>query len=552
MDFGRDNNQDFFEKLHSTDGPRNLRQIFEDDDKPLLNESSNLRYQPQSSTKQQEQQNEQQQQDEQQQQQSPTPQLQEKLKGMMIASISRNKRDVMAVESWSTVVAKVAHGFNGSENVGRVGVALSRNGAGAAKLVVYKSRTQLLSTLLLTKSAQSSSPRIGSANVILRESYMQFYDDEQHFWSLRFEVAKDEEEFTAALMKLGLPIEELRINEVDKSSNDPLSTSNTLPQAQLAPALRQKISETSGSLANPEALPRTFDSESESPHSTEDSVTTHRARSFKYSQKTLPAKSTKVSLPKKLDPNKSSATPSSKLELYLDEQRATGHAMDKKMDTILQAMCRLTSNSNLPLKESSGDSMVVSIEHKDSRKLDSILQAMSRVANNSGMQQLGESLDTTRGNTDNEDELLELEQKLLDFKKENRSLMKSLRAKEQALADLRASTCALCEELLAQNSELKQQNTALIAAMTNQSSSTSLTAIVPVGNSAFTVGDCENCEKYLTKISGLERRLSTLQSALLNYTASGQTTPAAAATTTATTTSLSTAQAPPQAAPPPL
>ncbi|EDW06534.1 uncharacterized protein LOC6585246 [Drosophila mojavensis] len=547
MDFGHDNNQDFFEKLHSNDGPRNLRQIFEDDDKPLLNESSNLRYQPQSSTKQQEQQNEQQQQQQEQQQQTQAPQQQPKLKGM-IASISRNKRDIMTVDSWNTVVAKVAYGFNGSDNVGRVGVALSRNGAGAAKLVVYKSRTQLLSTLLLTKSTQSSSPRIGSANVILRESYMQFYDDEQHFWSLRFEVAKDEEEFTAALMKLGLPIEELRIDEADKSSNEPPSASNALPQSQLTPSLKQ-ISETSGLPANPEALPRTYDSEGESPQSTEDSVTTHRARSIKKSQKTLPGRSTTVSLPKKLEPNKSPATPSSKLELYLDEQRATGHAMDKKMDTILQAMCRLTSNSNLPLKESSGDSMVLSIEHQDSRKLDSILQAMSRVANNNGMQQLSESLDTTRGLTDNEDELLELEQKLLDFKKENRSLMKSLRAKEQALADLRASTCALCEELLAQNNELKQQNTALIAAMTKQSSSNSLTAIVPAGNSAFAVADCENCEKYLAKISALERRLSTLQSALLNYTANGQIVSAAAATTT---TSLSTAQAPPQAAPPPL
>ncbi|XP_023166910.1 uncharacterized protein LOC111596789 [Drosophila hydei] len=533
MDFGRDNNQDFFEKLHSTDGPRNLRQIFEDDDKPLQSESSNLRYQPQSSSKQQQQ--------KQQQTQPPQQQQQQKLKSM-ISTMPRNKQDLMTIESWNTVVAKVAYGFNGSDNVGRVGVALSRNGAGAAKLVVYKSRTQLLSTLLLTKSTQSSSPRVGPTNVILRESYMQFYDDEQRFWSLRFEVAKDEEEFTDALIKLGLPIEEMRNDQAGKSSNGSPPTSSTLPQ----PSFRHSILESLSPPANPEPVRDNYDSESESPQSTEDSITTHRARSVKKLLKPLAASNNIVSLAAKPEQNVYAMSPTSKLEVYLDEQRAKGHAMDRKMDTLLQAMCRLTSNSNLQGNESSGDSMSLAIEHPDSRKMDNILQAMSRLANNNGMQQITDSLDTTRGTTDNEDELLELEQKLLDFKKENRSLMKSLRAKEQALADLRASTCALCEELLAQNNELKQQNTELIAAMSKQGNC-SATVATPIDNSTFTVSECENCEKYLAKISGLERGLSTLQSALLRYATNGKMMP-----TTSLSTTQAQAQSQPEAASPPI
>ncbi|XP_030568310.1 uncharacterized protein LOC115768028 [Drosophila novamexicana] len=515
MEFGRDNYQDFFEKLHSTEGPRNLRQIFEDDDKPLQNETSNLRYQPQSTNKQQQQQ---------QQQQQLHQQQQQKHKSKIHSSVPRNKQELMTVESWNTVVAKVAQGYNGSDNVGRVGVALSRNGAGAAKLVVYKSRTQLLSTLLLTKSTQSSSPRAGPSNVILRESYMQFYDDEQRFWSLRFELAKDEEEFTDALIKLGLPIEEMR-NEAQASkanASTPPPTSSTLPQ----PLPRHQISISATSTAEATTVATSYDSESESTQSNEDIITTHRARPANNSLMPLAASSSAVSLA--ITPqNILTASPTSKLEVYLDEQRATGHAMDKKMDTILQAMCRLASSSNVPFNDG-GDSNSVSVtaDQNESKKMDTILQAMSRLANNNSIQQFSDSLDTTRGVTDNEDELLELEQKLLDFKKENRSLMKSLKAKEQALADLRASTCALCEELLAQNNELKLQNAALLAAMSNQGNA-AVTAVANVApNPLFAAGNCGNCEQYLTKISGLERRLSALQTALLNYTTSGSNLPA--------------------------
>ncbi|KAL7745757.1 hypothetical protein ACLKA6_009957 [Drosophila palustris] len=501
MDFESENTyEDFFEKMHSNEGTRNLRQIFEDDDKPLQSESSNLRYQP-----------------------HKQPQQQEKHKTK--TSTARNKPETKpSLDSWSTVVAKVANGYNGSENVGRVGVALSRNGAGAAKLVIYKTRNHLLSTLLLTKSITSSIPKDGTSNVILRESYMQFYDDEQRFWSLRFEFAADEEEFTEALLNLGLPIEQMSNDEEEEESKDsnnsctvvspptstplPQSPSKSQPHSQPQPLPRQNQRQKSAlASSRGNEVPSSYDSESESTHSTEDNIITERAGVT--TKALVPLCTTSSIISKEI----ATQNPSNKLEAYLNEQRATGHAMDKKMDTILQAMCRLTSANNIQLSDASDSTPGSAAEQQqDVKKMDSLLQAMGRL-NNSSVYQLNDTINSTiQTSTDNEDELLELEQKLLDFKKQNRILMKSLKAREQALAELRASTCALCEQLLSQNNDLKKQNAALVTAMSAQVSNNADNSAASLKPST----SCSNCDKYVCKISSLERRVAVLQSALIN------------------------------------
>ncbi|KAL7745756.1 hypothetical protein ACLKA6_009957 [Drosophila palustris] len=477
MDFESENTyEDFFEKMHSNEGTRNLRQIFEDDDKPLQSESSNLRYQP-----------------------HKQPQQQEKHKTK--TSTARNKPETKpSLDSWSTVVAKVANGYNGSENVGRVGVALSRNGAGAAKLVIYKTRNHLLSTLLLTKSITSSIPKDGTSNVILRESYMQFYDDEQRFWSLRFEFAADEEEFTEALLNLGLPIEQMSNDEEEEESKDSNNsctvvsppTSTPLPQS---PSKSQPHSQ-------PQPLPRQNQRQ-------KSALASSRERAGVTTKALVPLCTTSSIISKEI----ATQNPSNKLEAYLNEQRATGHAMDKKMDTILQAMCRLTSANNIQLSDASDSTPGSAAEQQqDVKKMDSLLQAMGRL-NNSSVYQLNDTINSTiQTSTDNEDELLELEQKLLDFKKQNRILMKSLKAREQALAELRASTCALCEQLLSQNNDLKKQNAALVTAMSAQVSNNADNSAASLKPST----SCSNCDKYVCKISSLERRVAVLQSALIN------------------------------------
>lgn len=420
-------------------------------------------------------------------------------------------------ENWTVVTAKVASGYKGSENVGRVGVALSRNGAGGVKLIVYKSGNNLLSTLLLTISTTSGKPRGGAHNLILRESYLQFYDDDQHFWSLHFLVPKDEGEFIDALTKLGLPIEHIQppaaskkkaADTKEESTVESVTAgeqSNRLVRLKHAAAAAEKaMDRTALAISKEFGVPDNYDSGSESTHSGEDIIVMPRMVPVITSSSTLSLAITTQTKPQ------TTTTASSQLEMYLDEQRASGYAMDKKMDTILQAMSRLASaSSSAQISEGGGNDSILplpsELEKPEDKKVDGILNAMNRLTNNSSVQQYNDILNTV----DNGDELLELEQKLLNFKKENRSLMKSLVAKEQALAELRASTCALCEELLLQNNELKLQNQTLISAMSEMNEKQASTAA-----SSSSPVSCSNCDEYRSKIASLELRVNTLQSIL--------------------------------------
>ncbi|ALC48443.1 CG3342 [Drosophila busckii] len=426
MESIRDTSHDeFFDKLNSSDNPRNLRQIFEEDCQSLRRESSNLHYNP-----------------------MPPPLYKRKPQ-------PSNKQESTSMATWSTVIAKVTTGYNGNDNVGRVGLALSRNSAGAAKLVVYKTRNDLLSTLLLTKSTSSGSPRGGPSNLIVRESYMQFYDDSQRFWSLRFENTKDEDEFTDELTKLGLPV------VTRHNNNGKANEGKESPSSATGTGTNNSVS----------------DSESESTPSTEEIVNpeqkSEQQREINETLGPLDRITSEIPLAVK----EQAIVAMSKL--VINRAVAEGLSRDDKMDTLLQAMCRLANSST-----------------NSTTKTSQVSSADNTVS-------------STMVLADNEDELLELEQKLLNFKKENRALIKNLKLKEQALEDLRSSTCALCEQLLGQNNELKMQNTDLLTAMTAHSTAN------------FAVNGCSKCEQYLTKIEHLERRIATLQMTLMECAANG-------------------------------
>lgn len=453
-------------------------------------------------------------------------------------------------DRWLTVIAKVASGYKGSENVGRVGVALSRNGAGGVKLIVYKSGSNLLSTLLLTSSLTSSKPCGGAYNVILRESYMQFYDDDQHFWSLHFVVPKDEGEFIDAVEKLGLPIERVqrenktqqaRANRPTTDSGDTLAEVRTLSRLQQsAAAVSKEMDSTALAITEEFNIPSNsaaYDSGSESTQSTEDILVLPSCLNANNKVKSMAvpvitsSSTLSLAITTQTKPQPQSTAASSQLEKYLDEQRTNGNAMEKKMDNILQTMARLampsasnTTNSGntVQISEASvgegggGDTnelaVTTNLEKQEMAKGNhGILTAISRLSNITDSMILNTS--HTIQATDNEDELLELEQKLLNFKKENRSLMKSLKAKEQALVELRASTCALCEELLLQNNELMLQNQTLISAMSvkvqNNSTNNTSTTTSPT--------PCSNCDDYRSKVAILERSVTSLQSILHSY-----------------------------------
>ncbi|XP_016983596.1 uncharacterized protein LOC108047759 [Drosophila rhopaloa] len=446
MEIGNDQSyKDFFDKLRSDSGPRNLRQIFEDDDRPLENESPSLRYQPGSSKKSQG-------------TQKPT-----------IARSSTMDTGDPYISTWKTVIAHVVHAYQGNETLGRVGFALSILGEmEASKLIVYKSKNQVLTTLQLT-------PRGGK--VILRETYLQFYDDEQRFWSLRFEREADEREFVRYMVKNNLPIDQFPSEVLSSSSGSPscedLSKSGEKSRSsrmketpanppQPQPRLRVGIPSLE-KLGNEE--PELEQRRDRSP-TDEDVIVTPLPRpigSSNTQKKPSAAGALTIATAGKTPDNPPAVKA---LDKYMVEQRASGLMMEHKMDAILQAMNRM-GKSAIPVEAPS----------------DPLLDR------------------------DSEDEMLELEQKLLNFKRENRALMRNLKAREQALEDLRCSACALCEELLVQNSDLKERNEQLLASKVNRDL-----------NSASA---CHNCEQSSKQIAKMHQHISALQEALRIYQKSG-------------------------------
>ncbi|XP_017110899.1 uncharacterized protein LOC108134902 [Drosophila elegans] len=442
MEIGNEQSyKDFFDKLRSDSGPRNLRQIFEDDDRPLETESPSLRYQPGSSKK-----------------------PQGSKKSPITRSSTADKGDPPA-STWNTVIAKVVHAYQGNENVGRVGCALSILGEmEASKLIVYKSKNQVLTTLQLT-------PRGGK--VILRESYLQFYDDEQRFWSLRFDKEPDEREFVRLMMKNKLPMEHF-ISEVSSSSSgspscEDLSKSGEKSRSSRAnppqpqPRLRMGI-------PSPEKLEdETPEQEQDGTPADEDVIVTPLPRpigSSNAQHRNTGSSSLAVATAGQTLPDNPLAVKA--LDKYMDEQRASGLMMEHKMDAILQAMNRM-GKSGVAVPEAPSDPLL---------------------------------------QRDREDEMLELEQKLLNLKRENRALTKNLKAREQALEDLRCSACALCEELLLQNADLKEQNEQLLASR--------------VSRDLNSTAACHNCEQSSKQIAKMQRHIIALQEALRIYQKSGE------------------------------
>ncbi|XP_034662014.1 uncharacterized protein LOC117897345 [Drosophila subobscura] len=414
---------EFFDSLRSNNGPRNLSQIFEDDVKPLQNESRNMRYQPSSAQKQE--------------------RHQQKIENKEKPRSALGQKWNVEPGVWTTVIAKVAHAFSGSDDVGRVGVALSLHGDGIAKLILYKTKTKVLASVVLTAP---------NASVIERESYIQFYADDRRFWSLRFDQDADEQDIIQALRKYDLPltgvVSSCSSSSISDQDSKPKKSSQLQVQVQVQPP-------------QPQPQPRSR---------LGPSVSTNQLPSEECS---LVDDVIMTPVPRAIGLSHSSSASSSTIHGSLMVAKMdSGNDMDKKMDTILQAMHRLVSGAG----------------------------------SSSGSTQLN---DRQQNTNDSEDEMIELEQKMLNLKRENRTLVKSMRAKEQDLEELRTSNSALVEL----NKELKQQNAALLVAM----ASNAYDQVNSNSTSAST--SCPNCEQSASLINVLKRQVASIQSAMEQTTA---------------------------------
>lgn len=124
---------------------------------------------------------------------------------------------------WTTIIAKVVTAYRQEESMGKLGLALLINQDGNCKLIIYRSKTQILGSILLQKHKDILSKH---------RKYWQFYDENRIYWSLYFNDERDEGEFLEQLLTKGyhliMPTDDLSVDEQQLTKNlEKLSDSST-------------------------------------------------------------------------------------------------------------------------------------------------------------------------------------------------------------------------------------------------------------------------------------------------------------------------------------
>uniref|UniRef100_A0A1I8MGI0 WH1 domain-containing protein n=1 Tax=Musca domestica TaxID=7370 RepID=A0A1I8MGI0_MUSDO len=187
FDFDLDGNADegFFGTLTGDKKSSKLQQLFVDDDSPDERQQS-LKYK------------------------------RPKAKDLKPASNENPSSSKQGQQLAPPLLAKVVTVYRQGELLGKVGLALTKNPDNDDySLLLYKSKSQVLVTLNLPRNRQL---------LFRQQRYWQFYDTDKEYWSFSFDNPTDEEEFQDKLLRCGHTFKE---SETESTVEDKVSEENT-------------------------------------------------------------------------------------------------------------------------------------------------------------------------------------------------------------------------------------------------------------------------------------------------------------------------------------
>ncbi|XP_037935221.1 interaptin [Teleopsis dalmanni] len=103
-------------------------------------------------------------------------------------------------QAWKTELALVATAYKADASMGKVGVALLRDATNNFRVIIYKTKTSILSNLNVKKEDQT--------NFYMQNNYIQFYDESMIFWSLNFDKHEDRQAFIDKLNFFNIKVED--------------------------------------------------------------------------------------------------------------------------------------------------------------------------------------------------------------------------------------------------------------------------------------------------------------------------------------------------------
>ncbi|XP_011186453.1 CAP-Gly domain-containing linker protein 1 [Zeugodacus cucurbitae] len=132
------------------------------------------------------------------------------------------------VQAWQTILAKVAQAYKEGVAMGKVGVALLKSVENEYRIIIYKAKLNVLTTCSL---------RTETVQIHRHNNYLQFYDDDLCCWSVYFDASANTEEFVAKLIevniKIGEDVNKERKEFIPETEPAQLTTEDVLSNNQL-------------------------------------------------------------------------------------------------------------------------------------------------------------------------------------------------------------------------------------------------------------------------------------------------------------------------------
>lgn len=341
------------------------------------------------------------------------------------------------VQAWQTILAKVAQAHKEGVSVGKVGVALLKSIENEYRIIIYKAKLNVLTTCSL---------RNETVQIHRHNNYLQFYDDDLCCWSVYFDASANTEEFVAKLIELNIKIGE----EVDK---DP----------------KEFIPETEPELLNKEDVlsnNHIFVKSVEKPTiaSAKPAKTTLITRMAKMGQQ-LPKMELPSHVQSSADVTDSSDTETISTPMTMPHlmQNSTPRSSNRALSTAQTLPISQINHYPISNINSSFESQFMQMMLSENRTQGSELRMnISRLEGK--VEKVLDKIDLLHTSSSHklnkEDELLTLEEKVLELKKENRQLRQAIEEKNENAPQ------ATCQQILRMYSaELEQVHLANVESL---------------------------------------------------------------------------------------
>ncbi|XP_004536399.1 microtubule-associated protein RP/EB family member 1 [Ceratitis capitata] len=314
------------------------------------------------------------------------------------ANKSTSSSATITAQTWQTLLAKVVHAYKDRVPIGKVGVALLQSIENEYRIIIYKAKFNVLTTCSL---------HVELSQIHRKDNYLQFYDDALCCWSVYFDTIDNTEEFVRKLNEINIKISEDIAGEPQESISAPETgeNQNEEPIAMSAPIISKPIERPTVTAAKP----------------TKSTLITRMAKMGKE----LPKMKTPPHLESSADVTDSSDTET----MFTPITHPITPRSSRIMTTAKLLPVSQISEYPTPNVNSSFETQFMQMMLSENRTQSSELR-MNINRLESKVEKVIDKIDLLQASSSHklnkEDELLTLEEKVLELKKENRRLRQTI------------------------------------------------------------------------------------------------------------------------------